>query len=195
MKIGLFGGTFDPIHVGHLIIAEWVFEELQLDRFYFIPAGDPPHKQNQKITSSTHRLEMVRLAIQDNVKFKISEYEAKKPTKSFTIETLNEFKKTTKVNDSLCLIIGSDSFLDMPNWFKPEKIIKLAQVIVYPRIGFDWLGAPEFLKKNTRFIQSPLIQISSTEIRKRVKQGRSIRYLLPELVGNYILKRRLYRSD
>jgi nicotinate-nucleotide adenylyltransferase len=195
MKIGLFGGTFDPIHFGHLIIAEWFFEDLQLDRIYFIPAGDPPHKQNQIITSSKHRLEMTRLATQNNKKFKISEYEVRKKSKSFTVETLGEFRKEAKHDDLFFLIIGSDSLLDMVNWLKPKEIIKMAQVVVYPRVGFNWLDAPDFLKEDVRFVESPVIQISSTKIRERLKQSLSVRYLLPDLVGKYILKHRLYSYD
>lgn len=195
MKIGLFGGTFDPIHNGHLIIAEWVREELQLEKIIFIPAGDPPHKQESNITSIKHRLAMVSLAIEANDRFSLSDIEAKKAGKSYTVETLrvlqNHFSSPTK----LFWIIGSDSLLDLPNWFQPDEIVRLAQIVVYPRSGYSVNEAAARFKDRVLYVDSPLIDISATTIRDRIRQEKSVRYFLPESVLKYIHRENLYRSQ
>ena len=194
MKIGLFGGTFDPIHNGHLIIAEWVREELQLEKIIFIPAGDPPHKQENNITSIKHRLAMVNLAIEKNEKFSLSDIEAKKAGKSYTVETLRTLQNKFSSQTNLFWIIGSDSLLDLPNWFQPDEIVRLAQIIVYPRTNYPVNEAAVRFKNRVLYVDSPLIDISSTLIRDRIRQEKSVRYLLPESVLNYIRRENLYRS-
>jgi len=194
MKIGLFGGTFDPIHIGHLIIAEWIYEELQLEKIIFIPAGDPPHKQSKYISSVKHRLEMVRLAIEDNSKFDISEFEAEKIGKSYSVETLKEFSEVYKSQATLFWIIGSDSLIDLPNWFQPDKIYELSTVVVYPRMDFEVEKASRHLREKSLIVAAPQIEISSTEIRNRVSNGPTIRYLVPSKVEEYICTNGLYKN-
>ncbi len=192
MKIGLFGGTFDPIHNGHLIIAEWVREELQLDKIIFIPAGDPPHKQENNITPIRHRLTMVSLAIAANERFSLSDIEVKKAGKSYTVETLRTLQNHFPPQINLFWIIGSDSLFDLPNWFQPDEIVKLAQIVVYPRPAYSVDEAAARFKDRVLYVDSPLIDISSTLIRERIRQEKSVRYLLPESVFNYIRRENLY---
>lgn len=195
MNIGLFGGTFDPIHNGHLIIAELVRQELELTSVIFIPAGDPPHKQKRPVSSIKHRLAMVNLAIADNPAFEVSEIEIKKSGKSYSIETLRELQKRYDSNAKLFWIIGSDSLIDMPNWYRPEEIMKIVQVVVIPRLKFQAQDAPEKYRKNALIIESPLIQISSTNIRESVKQRKTIHYLTPASVEKYIYRVGLYQNE
>jgi len=195
MKIGLFGGTFDPIHNGHLIIAEWVREELQLEKIIFIPAGDPPHKQENNITSIKHRLAMVSLAIEANERFYLSDIEAKKAGKSYTVETLRTLQNHFSSQTKLFWIIGSDSLLDLPNWFQPDEIVRLAQIVVYPRPGYSVNEAVARFKDRVLYVDSPLIDISSTLIRDRIRREKSVRYFLPESVLNYIRRENLYCSQ
>ncbi len=194
MKIGLFGGTFDPIHNGHLIIAEWVRQELELNRLVFIPAGKPPHKQKMPVSSKKHRLAMVQLAVKDNPAFEVSEIETARTGKSYSIETIRELQKSYTANSKLFWIIGSDSLIDLPNWFLPKKIIKTAQVVVYPRINYKIKNADRKYRNNALILNSPIVEISSSNIRERVKQAKSIRYLTPLSVEKYIYKAGLYKN-
>ncbi len=194
MKIGLFGGTFDPIHNGHLIIAEWVRQELELKRLIFIPAGEPPHKQKMPVSSIKHRLAMVHLAVKDNPSFEVSEIETGRVGKSYSIETIRELQNTYDSNSKLFWIIGSDSLIDLPNWYLPEEIVKTAQVVIYPRVNYLTKNADRKYLKNVMILKSPFIEISSSKIRENVKQSKSIRYLTPFSVEKYIYKAGLYKD-
>lgn len=187
-RLGIIGGAFDPIHNGHLIIGQFVLEELKLDQIIFIPALNPPHKK--PTTPYELRYEMTALAIQGNPKFIISDIEREISGITYTkvvIESLIQ-KKPGEYN----LIIGADQYLEIDTWYEPEAIFKLVKVIVVPRPGYELTPELPFYQQIIR-VQAPLIDISSTRIRELVKQGRSIRYLVPPPVAEYIEKKKLYQ--
>jgi nicotinate-nucleotide adenylyltransferase len=215
MKIGLFGGTFDPIHWGHLRSAEEVRESFSLDRVLFIPTSIPPHKKRQPTTTARQRLEMVRLAIAKNSAFGISTIELARPGKSYSIDTIRHFFKTRGRRDSLYFILGLDAFRLIGSWKDFEEIFPLCHLIVTSRPGrsnsLSLDGMPvavrrlfcyDFGKKSYRhqsgrrlfFFRITDIAISASDIRERIKEGRSIRYLVPLEVEAYIKKKGLYRA-
>ncbi|MDD4938576.1 MAG: nicotinate-nucleotide adenylyltransferase [Candidatus Omnitrophica bacterium] len=188
MKIGLLGGTFNPIHTGHLILAEEVREKLLLDRIIFVPAYLPPHKDNSEIIPARLRLDMVRAAIKGNRHFSVSEIEIKRDGRSFTIDTIREFKKDYP-GDKLYFIIGSDLLKYLDDWKDLDEIIKMVDFIAATRPGYPLERIP------SRISTVPIraVDISGFEIRKAIKENKSFRYLVPESVFNYIRKKRLYR--
>jgi len=215
-RIGILGGTFNPIHYGHLAAAEEVRERLKLDRILFIPSFHPPHKQEDDVPSAAHRMEMVRLAIMENATFAPSDIEIKRGGKSYTIDTIETLKRTY-LNAELFFITGVDSFLDIQTWNHWERLLSLCTFVVLSRPGYRFsdLLKIDFLRPaETQVIELdqeqrlhaeihsgtftvylemiPLYDISSTDIRRRVKEGRSIKYLLPEMVETYIIKNKLY---
>ncbi len=193
MKIGLFGGAFDPVHCGHLIIAQFVKDELGLDRIIFVPAGNPPHKQLE--ASALRRYEMLALAIAGTPYFEISDFEVKSPSVSYTVDTVENFKSKLGLDrEELFLIIGSDNFVDLSMWKEPNRIMEQCQIVVFPRNGDDWTKAPEHFRKQAIYLRdAPLLQISATQIRLFVKQNRAIRYLVPRAVEDFIASMKLYR--
>lgn len=193
MKIGLYGGTFDPVHCGHLIIAQYVKDELSLDKIYFIPASAPPHKTFKAEPSL--RYQMLQLAIAGNPGFAISDFEMTSSSVSYSVDTVAHFKNQFNLSrDGLFFIIGSDSFVDFPKWREPDQIVQLCQIVVFPRNRNDWSRAANRFKKQVIYLRSaPLIEISSTHIRTFVQQGRSIKYLVPDAVENFIASTKLYR--
>jgi len=193
MKLGFFGGTFDPVHIGHLIIAEWARTALELEKIVFMPAGDPPHKSNSQITPVRHRLAMVELAVADNLHFAVADFEAKKSGKSYTVETLRHLRQQYGDVAQLYWLIGSDSLLDLPNWYQPKEIFRLAQIVVYPRPGFPVKAANPNFRRQTLQLDAPEMNFSANQIRQRVRLGQSIRYLIPPVVAQYIDDNALYR--
>lgn len=193
MKIGLFGGTFDPVHCGHLIIAQFVRDELNLDRVIFVPAGNPPHKQLE--TAADLRLEMLALALADTHYFEFSDFETKNASVAYTVNTVENLRKELALTrEELFLIIGSDNFVDLPKWKEPERIVQQCQIVVYPRNEGDWANAQEHLRKKAIYLSdAPLLQISSTQIRQFAKQGRAIRFWVPRAVEDFIVSSKLYR--
>lgn len=199
MSIAILGGTFDPIHMGHLIIGEQAYNSFGLDRIIFMPAGIPPHKDFQNVTGSRHRLEMVKLAIKDNSHFTFSDWELKKQGKSYTAETLRNIQSSNS-EEEIYLIIGADSLFDIYNWKEPEYILENANLIVASRPGFplkDVMIDSRFrpYSQNIYFLDDLLINISSSHIRDLVQKDKSIRYLVPTEVLTYIKDNSLYRSD
>ncbi|MEK7335660.1 MAG: nicotinate-nucleotide adenylyltransferase [Candidatus Binatota bacterium] len=215
MKIGLFGGTFDPIHWGHLRNAEEVREAFSLDRLLFIPAGIPPHKRMRPVTPVRDRVAMVRLAIAKNPGFTLSTVELSRPGKSYSIDTVRDFAKSRGPKDSLYFILGLDAFLDIGSWKEFEVIFSLCHFIVTSRPGcedslslgrmpvavrrlFCYDRREKFYrhKSGTKlyFFRLTDIAISASDIRNRVKEGKSIRYLVPLQVESYIKRRGLYRG-
>jgi nicotinate-nucleotide adenylyltransferase len=215
MKIGLFGGTFDPIHWGHLRSAEEVSETFGLDRVYFIPAALPPHKRGQTTTAAQDRLRMVRLAVAKNPKFSVSTAEISRPGISYSIDTIREFAATLNKGDVLYFIIGLDAFREIRTWKDFAAIFPLCNFIVTSRPGskekdplkgtgvaVKKLFCYDFKQKNYRhrsgtrvyFDELTDIAISASEIRALVKEGKSIRYLVPSEVENYIKRRALYSN-
>ena len=199
MRYGIFGGIFDPVHTGHLIMAERAVEELSLDRLIFIPAGNPPHKPDRKGASGIQRLEMLKAAVSDNPHFTVSDYELVKQDKSYTFETLTYFKNEYP-DAELWFLMGGDSLHDLPTWRNPEIICKLANIAVAVRNSESIQVFAELIEKrnrefnaNIQMLRTPNIEISSSDIRKRVIENRSIRYLVPSKVEEYILENGLYR--
>ena len=194
MKTGILGGTFDPVHNGHLILGENFRLHCQLDRVLFIPAATSPLKQTQQTTPPVHRLKMLELAIADNPSFSISTIEFDRKGISYTIDTLTALKKHVDFqNDDLYLLIGSDNLQLLSKWHSPEKIMAACQLVVYPRPGYPVAQNPLLFPKNSIIeLHSPQIEISSTLIRNRRKNKQSIRYLVSSSVENYILNNKLY---
>ena len=188
MKIGRLGGTFNPIHIGHLILAEEAREKLKLDRIILVPTYLPPHKDNSDIAPANDRLAMVKLAISGNRYFSISGLEIKRDGRSYTIDTIKEFK-TIYPNDDLYFIIGSDLLKYLDEWKDLVEIIKMVKFIVATRPGYPLEKIPAYI--STVAIRA--VDISGFEIRRCVKENKSFRYLVPELVYKYIIKNKLYK--
>jgi nicotinate-nucleotide adenylyltransferase len=195
MRIGIYGGTFDPVHLGHLIVAEQARVELALQQVLFVLAPNPPHKPDTMILPVVHRLHMLNLAIGSHPHFAVSTVESDRPGISYTVDTLRHFSRQPEwAAAELFLIIGADSFLELKNWREPQEIIQLARLAVYPRPHLDLRQiTPEFLQA-AHFLRGPQIEISATGIRQRCSRGWSIRYLVPEEVRNYILEKHLYQN-
>ena len=193
MKICIFGGTFDPIHTGHLIIAEFVRDALKLDQILFMPTNVPPHKNPTDITDASMRLEMTDLAIKENKHFKVSSYEIDKGGISYTVDTLQYLRDNLGLkNQDTFLLIGADSLLDLESWHRPDRIVNLCRIVVVRRPGCRFDDSINLYAKEILEIDAPLLDISSTEIRRRVKSGLSIRYLVPENVAKFIFDHGLY---
>ncbi|HHV71005.1 MAG TPA: nicotinate-nucleotide adenylyltransferase [Clostridia bacterium] len=199
-KLGIIGGTFDPIHFGHLISAETVREKLKLEQIIFIPAGKPPHKTDKKITDSQHRYNMVVKAVEDNPFFAVSDLEIKREGFSYTVDTISYFKSILPQDTELFFIVGSDAILELHTWKEPERLLTLCQFVVMTRPGYqnnelfslvDKYNQNKFVK-GIKIVEVPYIEISSTLIRNRVKNGLSITYLVPEKVEKYIREHGLY---
>ena len=188
------GGTFDPIHSAHLLIGEAAREEYGLDRVIFMTGGNPPHKTDT--TPAKARFTMTRLAISDNPYFTDDDYETEKTEKSYTVHTL-EYLKDKYPNDDLFFIIGEDSLRDLPVWYKPEEILSMCTLLVFPRVSRDTL-ADTIGKMRLKYgdnilpIDAPVIGISSTDIRDRISKGKTIKYMLPDKVIEYIKENNLY---
>ncbi|GIW86039.1 MAG: putative nicotinate-nucleotide adenylyltransferase [Isosphaeraceae bacterium] len=198
MRLGLFGGTFDPIHLGHLILAEACREACALDRLWFIVTATPPHKPTDR-TPVAHRLEMARIATAGHPAFEISEIEADAASgPHYSYRTLERIAGE-RPGDELYFLIGADSLADLPHWREPARVARLATIVVVNRPGIDRAvacTAPDLGPgvRPFRFVEIPPIGISSTELRARVAAGRSIRYQVPRGVEAYIAEHGLYRA-
>jgi nicotinate-nucleotide adenylyltransferase len=194
-RIGLFGGTFDPPHLGHLALAEWARERLGLDRVLFVPAGLPPHKRGARLSSPDARVTMTRLAVRGNPAFRLSTLEVRRRGPSFTVDTLRALR-ALHGDARLFLIMGEDSLDDFATWHEPAVIARLATLAVARRPGAGSTG-PATLKTSSRprvvWLDNPGIELSSSAIRARARAGRSIRYLVPDAVAAFVARRRLYR--
>jgi len=188
MKIGILGGTFNPIHIGHLILAEEAREKLGLDKIVFVPTNLAPHKDNSDIALAAHRMSMVKLAISDNPYFSVSDLEIKRDGRSYTIDTIKEFR-IGHPRDDLYFIIGSDLLKYLEEWKDLDEIIKMVKFIVATRPGYALDQIPTHI--STLPIRA--VDISGFEIRDAIREGKSFRYLVPESVFGYINKRKLYR--
>lgn len=190
MRIGIFGGSFDPVHLGHLILAEQCREQAGLDRVLFIPAPRPPHKQNGTVAEFTDRVHMLRLALTGSPSFAIDTCEEDRPGRSYTVDTLRYLQQRDAGND-WHLILGSDSVRDLETWREPKSIATMCSLLIVQRPGAVVTSAPSYFRSQQ--IVSPLIDISSTAIRQKCQEGRSIRFLVPEGVEEYIHSKALYR--
>jgi len=199
-RLGIMGGTFDPVHYGHLVAAETARNELRLDNVLFIPAGDPPHKIERKITDSELRFQMVETAIRSNEYFKISRMEIDRLGPTYTIDTLRELHEYFPEQE-LYFITGTDALKEIISWRNSEEIIKLARIIGASRPGYD---CSDFLQRifqkyplareRILELEIPALAISSTDIRERVGRNKSVRYLLPEKVRLFIRENQMYQN-
>ncbi|MCX5703545.1 MAG: nicotinate-nucleotide adenylyltransferase [Candidatus Omnitrophica bacterium] len=188
MKIGILGGTFNPIHIGHLILAEEAREKLGLDKIIFVPAYLPPHKDSSDIAEAAKRMLMVKLATGGNKYFSVSDIEIKRDGRSYTIETIKEFKKRFPLDD-LYFIIGSDLLKYLADWKDLNEIIKMVKFIAATRPGYPLDQIPPYI--STLAIRA--VDVSAFEVRRCVKEDKSFRYLVPDRVHKYIIKNRLYK--
>ncbi len=194
-KIGVMGGTFDPIHIAHLYIAQEAIDIYGLDSVYFIPSALPPHKDTACPSGAKHRYEMTRLAVQTNPGFVISDMEVRRGGTSYTIDTISELKKNLPENSGVFFIMGFDSYMEFESWKSPDKLLEECRIITAPRRAVDREILSRGLKPGFLPMDIPVIEISSTDIRKRIACGRSIRYLVPEKVERYILENNLYKRE
>lgn len=196
MRLGVLGGTFDPVHVGHLILAETAREQLALGRVVFVPAGVPWRKAVVSITEPEHRLAMLRLAIAGNPAFAVSDVEVTRVGPSYTAETLKALAKE-HTGAELFFLLGEDALADLPNWYQPRRILQLATLAVARRPGGPAEAgdeAPRGLSAGLVRLEMPRIDISASALRARVRDGLSVRYLVPEAVEAYIREHGLYRE-
>lgn len=191
MKIGIFGGTFSPPHIGHLAAAERVRADLDLDMVLFVPAFISPHKQDAETAPALDRLRMTRLATVDSERFQTSDVEILAREVSFTIKTLERLSRT-QPQDEFTLIIGMDNYHTFHTWKEPKRILQLASLAVMNRPGFPTVVNEVIGTHRTQFVEVPNIDISSSQIRDRVRQGRSVRFMVPERVNDYITERKLF---
>ena len=200
-RLGIMGGTFDPIHYGHLVAAEMARGEFNLSKVLFIPSGTPPHKIRRDVSAANLRYEMVELAIKDNSEFDLSALEMERKGPSYTVETLRILRRAWPEYE-LYFITGTDALLEIFSWREAEEILTMIQFIGAARPGFD---ARDFLLKvqqehpetqgRIHYLEVPALAISSTDIRARVRHGQPIRYLLPELVRLFLQKHGLYSDE
>ena len=199
MDIGVLGGTFDPIHMGHLVVAEEARIKLGLREVLFVPAGQPWLKRDRDITLAVHRVEMVRRAIADNPHFKLCTLEVERPGPSYTVDTLTMLQKQLVSEASFFFILGRDTLAELPLWKEPQKLVQLCRLVVPPRLGSRDLkhlekAIPGLLDKVIQ-LDMPVIGISSSEIRQRIAQGLSIRYLVHPEVEKYITEQKIYSTS
>ena len=202
MRIGLLGGTFDPIHVGHLLLAESCREQLRLDEVWFVPAAVPPHKQSQTLSPAAARVEMLKLAIGGHEAFRVSEIELARGGVSYTVETLEAVHRE-RPEAELFLLLGADSLVDLPTWRDPRRICELAIPATVGRPGSpppnysllaEFVEPARLAEFERHQVEMPAVGISSRDLRQRVAEGRSIRYQVPRAVERYIETAGLYRT-
>lgn len=198
MKLGVLGGTFDPVHMGHVVLAEHAQEQLRLDRVLWLPAGEPWRKKDAVVSSREDRLAMVERAVAGNLGFDVCKLEIERAGPTYTAETLAELGEVYR-NSELVFLLGRDALEDLPNWRDPERVIELASLAVASR-GADRPSGEGLerlvpgLASRVVWIDMPPLDISATELRQRAREGRSLRYLVPEGVMAYIRDRGLYRD-
>jgi nicotinate-nucleotide adenylyltransferase len=203
-SIGVFGGTFDPIHVAHLAVAQAAAEAIGLERVLFVPAGEPPHKPGVALTPARHRVAMVELAIAGNERFAADRLELERDGPSYTVDTLDALRGerlAAGIDPDLALILSADAFLQLMTWREPRRIVELARLVVAPRDGYPEAG-PAYLRTHlpdladrATFIDSPKIRLSASDLRRWAAEGRSLRYLVPDAVAAYIGDHGLYRNQ
>ena len=200
MKVGIMGGTFDPIHIAHLIIGEEARTRLALDRVIFIPAGEPWMKPGHTVSAAAQRAEMVRLAISSNPAFSLSLNETERPGPTYTVDTLEQLLGELGYDTQLFLLLGWDTVAEMASWKAPYRISKMATVVAFPRPHFS---KPEItvlerampgIADRIVFLDAPYLEISSTDIRTRIAEGGSVRYMVPDAVVQYITENKLYEA-
>ena len=212
-RLGLYGGSFNPIHGGHLIVARAIAERLDLERLVFLPSARPPHKDGETLAAPAHRAEMVRLAIEGEPVFELSDFDLTREGPSYTIDTAAHFRELHGSDAALHWIIGADSLAELTTWHRVGALVDTCRIITAARPGrhcsessgtrerIDWnqlrtaLSEAQIAGLKADVLETPVIEISSTDVRKRIRQGKSIRYLVPDRVRTYIEEHGLYRSD
>jgi len=201
--VGLYGGSFNPIHHGHLIIARAVAERLGLSRVVFIPSANPPHKSTEGLADATDRLAMARLAIGDEPGFEVSDIEIRRTGPSYTILTVEDFARQVGDGVPLCWMIGGDTLPELHTWHRAGELVDLCRIVTAGRPGFEMadlsvlepiLSVEQIQRLRADILDTPRIDISATDIRRRVAEGHSIRYLVPDPVRAYIDEHGLYRE-
>jgi len=201
MMKGILGGTFDPIHKGHLAVAEEVRTRLNLDEVLFVPVGSPWRKAGNPILPAEHRVEMVRLAIAGRPSFSVSTIEVGREGPSYTVDTLEELQSAHGGSDKIYFIVGWDSLTDLPNWKAPERIIRLCHLVAVPRPGYfppdleSLEGGVPGISERVILLDGPEVDVSASQIRERVARGLSISGLVPEAVEKYIWEHGLYADE
>lgn len=199
MKVGIFGGTFDPIHVGHLIVAEEARVRLGLDEVLFVPAGQPWFKAGDGVTEPRHRMAMVEMAIASNPRFRASSIETGRAGPTYTVDTLVELRKQLGPDSPMYLILGLDSVQEIDRWRSSERVFELATVVGMSRPGCADLDTKRLdsifpgASDRVMMLNGPLIDVSATDLRRRVSEGLSIKYRVPESVEAYIYEQGLYK--
>ena len=199
VKIGVLGGTFDPPHVGHLIVAEQARAQLGLDQVWFTPVGQPPHKQDRDVSCAEDRVVMTRLAIADNPYFVLCMDDVIRPGPHYTLTLIHQLQRKY-VEHTWYLIIGGDSLVDMPKWHQPTQLVELVRLAVAHRPGSQpnitqLEGAIPNLRDRIDWIHSPLVHVSSSDLRQRFAAGLPLRYAVPDAVIDYITTQRCYQSN
>lgn len=197
MKVGVLGGTFDPPHIGHLVAAEEARVQLGLERVVFVPAGTPPHKLGEPVTSAVHRVEMIRRAVASNPYFCVSLVDVERSGPSYSVETLRLLRDQWGADTVIYFILGLDMLADLPNWHEPRQLVELCRLAVVNRPGYaaDMVGLEKVIPTISRKVDPvlmPLLEVSSTDLRERVGCGRTIRYYVPSEVESYIRLHQLY---
>ncbi len=196
MKIGIFGGTFDPPHIGHLVIAEHALAQLCLDAVWFVPVGQPPHKPNHRITAAPHRLAMTMLATADHARFCVSTLDLDRPPPHYTVG-LFTLLRAQHPSTEFVFIMGADALADLPQWHQPQQLLALTTLAVAarPEVSVDLERLEQHLpglRARLQWIHAPLVDLSSSLVQRLAAEGRSLRYLVPERVRAYIEAHRLY---
>ena len=200
MRVGVFGGTFDPIHLGHLAVARSIQSSLGLDNVIFVPAGQPWLKADTPVSRVKDRVEMLRLALARRRAFELSTIEAERPGPSYTVDTMETLQRQLGSNADLFFLLGSDALMDIAKWKEPQRLIQLCQLVAFARPGFG-LPTTEALEaavpgvsQRVVFVEVPQVNIRATDIRRRIAEGRSIQRLVPRAVERYILEHGLYEA-
>ena len=200
MRIGLFGGTFDPIHMGHLLVADAARERLPLDSVVFIPAGRPWLKAGREISQPEHRFAMVELAVRCHPNFEVSKIELDRPGPTFTVDTLEQIRRELGPDDEMFLILGMDSLRELGRWRRPAHLFDMCTVVGMSRPGYEdvelsWLDeVADGASRRVELVRGPLVNVSGTEIRARVSVGQPVGSCVPKPVEAYIMGHGLYRS-
>jgi len=197
LRVGVLGGTFDPIHIGHLILAEEARDQLGLEVVYFVPAGDPPHKRDRRLASAEDRVAMIKLAIADNERFEVSRVDVDRPGPHYTVDMVQIIQSQLPAGCELYFLMGFDSLAELPSWHEPAKLIAACHLVALTRhdIHVDWgklESALPGIRQRVTILDMPELEIASHQLQERIRAGRSIRYLVPDKVAAYIQEKMLY---
>ena len=198
-RIGVLGGAFDPVHIGHLILAEEARDQLGLATVYFVPAGDPPHKRDRRLAPVEDRLRMIELAIAGNSTFRVSRADADRPGPHYTLDMVRIFQQQLPPSGELYFLMGYDSLIELPNWHQPAELVAACRLAALTRyaVPLDWSYLEASLpgiRDRVTLLDMPELEIASHQIQARVRQGRTIRYLVPEEARAYIQEKELYKT-